>query len=404
MKNLNDLLSEGNLARLKGSLSLKPAPGADLAALVPSEGRSPDWNACLAAIPDLEWLAITPQDPVFHAEGDVWTHTKMVCESMLDGATWRAADARSRFILFMAALLHDIAKPATTVVEDSGQRIGQPGHSGRGAVDARVLLWRAGVEFEVREAVCRLIGVHQVPFFALKGDRSGRSPEFIVRRLSHEVDLVHLAALAEADMRGRSFHDQASVLDDIELFRELAREEGCYGQPRAFADDFTRLRYFNGEALDPDSSYHRLPGSEVIVMSGLPASGKDHWVSRHAKDLPVVSFDDARHELGLRHGENDGQAAHFAVDKAKSLLRRREPFVWNATHLSRQMRAKTLDLLHAYHAHTTLVYLEQPERVLLDRNRRRDSTLPNAALLRMLHRWEVALPSEVHVLRTEVKT
>jgi predicted kinase len=402
MKTLQELLKEENLARLKGSLSLKPAAGADLAALVPADGRSPDWTACLTAIPDLERLTLTPQDPVFHAEGDVWTHTKMVCESMLDSPTWREADARSRFILFMAALLHDIAKPATTVVEDGGKRIGQPGHSSRGAVDARVLLWRAGVDFDVREAVCRLIAVHQVPFFALKGDRSGRSPEYIVRRLSHEVDLMHLAALAEADMRGRRFHDQASVLDDIELFRELAREEDCYGRPRSFADEFTRLRYFNGEALDPDSAYHRTPGSEVIVMSGLPASGKDHWVSRHARDLPVVSFDDAREELGLRHGQNDGQAAHFAVDKAKSLLRRHEPFVWNATHLSRQMRAKTLDLLHAYHARTTVVYLEQPERVLLERNRRRDSTLPNAALLKMLHRWEVALPSEAHALRVEL--
>jgi predicted kinase len=402
MKTLKELLSEENLAQLKGSLSLKPAPGIDLAALVPAEGSSPDWEACLAAIPDLQRLALTPQDPVFHAEGDVWTHTKMVCEAMLDGPEWREADAAARFVLFMAALLHDIAKPATTVVEDGGRRIGQQGHSSRGAVDARVLLWRAGVGFEAREAICRLIAIHQVPFFALKGDRSGRSPEFIVRRLSHEVDLVHLAALAEADMRGRSFHDQASVLDDIELFRELAREEGCYGRRRTFADEFTRMRYFNGEALDPDSTYHRSPGSEVIVMSGLPASGKDHWVSRHARDLPVVSFDDAREELGLRHGQNDGQAAHFAVDKAKSLLRKHDPFVWNATHLSRQMRAKTLDLLHAYHARTTVVYLEQPERVLLDRNRRRDSTLPNAALLKMLHRWEVALPSEAHEVKYEV--
>ena len=42
--------------------------------------------------------------------------------------------------------------------------------------------------------------------------------------------------------------------------------------------------------------------------------------------LPVVSFDDARMELGLRHGENEGAAAHRAVDKARSLLRARQPF------------------------------------------------------------------------------
>lgn len=178
---------------------------------------------------DLHRLARTPQDPVHHAEGDVWTHTRMVVEAMLQTTTWQQAGASDRFVLFMAALLHDIAKPATTVVDPVSGRIGQPGHSARGVVDARVLLWRAGV-----------------PFFTFKANRAGHSPEFIVRKLSHEVDLVHLAALAEADMTGRQCADQVSVLDDIELFRELARQEGCYGQPRPFADEFTRMRYLSG--------------------------------------------------------------------------------------------------------------------------------------------------------------
>lgn len=302
---------------------------------------------------DLHRLARTPQDPVHHAEGDVWTHTRMVVEAMLQTTTWQQAGASDRFVLFMAALLHDIAKPATTVVDPVSGRIGQPGHSARGVVDARVLLWRAGVPFGQREAICRLIAVHQVPFFTFKANRAGHSPEFIVRKLSHEVDLVHLAALAEADMTGRQCADQVSVLDDIELFRELARQEGCYGQSRPFADEFTRMRYLSGEAL------------------------------------------------GLVHGCNDGRAVHFATDKARALLRQQAPFVWNATHLSRQMRAKTLDLLLAYHARATVVYLEQPEEVLLRRNRLRDSTLPNAAIGRMLHRWEVVLPSEAHEVRYE---
>lgn len=396
---MQELLSEQNLASLKGSNELRVAPGAQLDSLVPKEGQSPDWADCLEAIPDLRKLSRTPQDPVFHAEGDVWTHTQMVLEAMTGSDTWRQADAGRRFVLFMAALLHDIAKPATTTVDLVSGHIGQPGHSARGAVDARVLLWRAGVPFEQREAVCRLIAVHQVPFHVLRGNRAGHSPEFIVRKLSHEVNLVDLAALAEADMVGRHYHDKQNVLDDIELFRELAREEGCYGQPRPFADDFTRMRYFAGEGVHPDTVYHRTPRSEVIVMSGLPASGKDTWVTTHAKGLPVVSFDHAREELGLKHGQNEGQAAHFATDKAKDLLRRCEPFVWNATHLSRQSRQKTLDLLQAYQARITVVYLEQPEAVLLSRNSRRDTSLPNAAIGRMLHRWEVVLPSEAHEVR-----
>ena len=37
-----------------------------------------------------------------------------------------------------------------------------------------------------------------------------------------------------------------------------------------------------------------------------------------------------------------------SADRAKSLLREKQPFVWNSTHLSAQMRKKTLDLLYAY--------------------------------------------------------
>ena len=113
----------------------------------------------------------------------------------------------------------------------------------------------------------------------------------------------------------------------------------------------------------------------------------------------MVSFDDARTELGLRHGENEGAAAHRAVDKAKSLLRAKAAFVWNATHLSRQMRGKTLDLCLAYGAQVELVHLEASRSTLLARNSKRDTTLGNAALLGMVHRWEVPLPTEAHGLQ-----
>lgn len=110
----------------------------------------------------------------------------------------------------------------------------------------------------------------------------------------------------------------------------------------------------------------------------------------------MVSFDDAREALGLRHGQNEGAAAHYAIDQARALLRARRPFVWNATHLSAQMRKKTLDLLYAYDARVELVYLEQPEAEILRRNRQRDSSLRNQDIARMLFKWEVPVPSEAN--------
>lgn len=370
--------------------------------LVPAAGAEVDWKACLAAFPAMELLASCQQDPIFHAEGDVLTHTKLVVSEMVGCADYAKASADEQFILFYAALLHDIAKPGTTVVDPVTGHIGQPGHSRKGAVDARIALWDAGVPFALREEICRLINVHQVPFFALAGSRRGKSPEFIVRELSWQVSLPLLAALAEADMRGRICKDKQKVLDDIELFRELALEDGCYGAPRTFADSHTRVSYFRGADVHPDYALFQEPGSKVTVMCGLPASGKDTWVAKNRSGCPVVSFDDAREELGLRHGQNDGMAAHYAVDKAKDLLRRKAPFVWNATHLSQQMRDKTLNLLFAYNAEVELVYLEKPRSELLQRNSRRDTSLTNKALEAMTLKWELPTPVEAHAVRYEV--
>ena len=359
------------------------------------DGASYDWAACCEAFPRLHALEATPQNPRYHAEGNVGIHTRLVLDALLACDHFQAARGAHREALFLAALLHDLCKPETTVIDPVTGDIGQPGHSRRGAVDVRGLLWRAGVPFEQREAVCRLIAVHQVPFFAFDS-RRGESPEFIARRLSWSLDLADLVCLARADMRGRLCVDQQARLDDIALFEQLAREDGCWGMPRPAASAHTRLMYARGAAVHLDTPLFQPPGSPVTVLCGLPASGKDSWVARHGRGLDVVSFDDAKAELGLKHGENDGLAAHRAVDKAKVLLRRREPFIWNATHLSEQMRNKTLDLLYAYDADVRLVYLEVPSDTLFRRNARRDTTLKQKDLERMLHRWEVPLPWEAH--------
>ncbi len=370
----------------------------DMAAHVPAPGETPDWDWFLHAIPSLQLLEATPQDPYYHAEGNVWIHTRMVIEALMRGADYVEGSDDERFILFYAALLHDIAKPDTTVIDPDSGRIGQPGHSKRGAIDARILCWHAGVPFALREHLCRIITVHQLPFFALVGNKNGQSAEFLIRKLSHELDLRLLSAVAQADMEGRDFEKKADCLVDIELFRELARDEGCFGTPRRFADAHTQVAYFRGAGIVPDFAHHQNAGSHVTMMSGLPASGKNHWVAKHRAGLPVVSIDDARQELGLRHGANEGAVAHRAIDFAKEMLRKHAPFVWNTTHLSAQMRKKTLDLLYAYDAQVELVYLEQPPHVIFLRNHRRDTSLPNKAIERMLFKWEVPLPTEAHVV------
>lgn len=364
-------------------------------ALAPANGAKTDFQACLEAFPQLEQAEGVMQGR-YHREGDVWVHTQMVVEELLALPGYQALVRADQVKVFLAALLHDVAKCRTTVINPETGDIQHPGHSRKGAIDARIALWDAGAPFKVREAVCRMVSQHQTPFWAMGGSKRNIPPEFLVRSLSWQLDLRLLALLAEADIRGRVCDDTSPILDNIELFRELARDENCFGRPRDFVNAHTAVSYFRGAGVHPEYPLFQEEGSKVIVMSGPPASGKNTWVAKHHPSLPVVSFDDAREELGLKHGKNEGMVAHLALDKAKALLRAKAPFVWNATNLSEQMRARTLDLLFAYHAEVEVVYLERPRAELLSRNSKRDTTLNNKALQAMLYKWEPPLPTEAH--------
>jgi len=374
----------------------------DMLSLLPENGIVQNFESFIELFPTLKELETTPQDAYYHAEGDVWTHTKMVCQSLMTLPEYQQENYRDKFVMFYSALLHDISKPACTKFEEDG-RITSAGHSKRGAIDTRILLWKTGVPFDIREDIVNIIATHQVPFFAfadkpkIGSNKPLRTPEYIAHQLSWQLPLNLLINVATADMLGRTFKDKQSCLDDIELFKEVALEQNCYLQPKQFPDSTTRLEYFRSTgAISPDYPFFKEKGSEVIVLSGLPATGKNTWVENNAKGLEVLSFDDAKEALGLVQGDNVGKAVHMVTDRAKELLRKKEPFVWNATHLSSQMRNKTLDLLFNYNAHVTLVYLEAPEDEIKRRNTQRDTTLPNSKIDEMLFKWEVPLKLESH--------
>jgi hypothetical protein len=80
-------------------------------------------------------LARCPQDPVHHAEGDVAIHTRMVLEVLRDLPAWQDLPEEERRAVYVASLMHDIAKPATT--REEGGRITAKGHSRAGELMAR---------------------------------------------------------------------------------------------------------------------------------------------------------------------------------------------------------------------------------------------------------------------------
>jgi predicted kinase len=368
----------------------------------PPPGERPDWATLEAELPWLRALERCQQNPVHHGEGDVLIHTRRVCEALCALPDWSALDEPDRQILFCAALLHDLGKPATTRSGPDG-RLRSPGHAARGAREAR----RAIVELDpftpvlAREAVVALVRLHGLPPNILAASEPEAQRAAIAA--SYRVRCDQLALLAEADVRGRVADDVDRLLERVELFRVLCEELRCLRAPRPFASDAARVLYFCSER-DPDrpAPPGREPACEVVVLAGLPGSGKDRLAATELWSLPMVSLDRIRAETGIGPLDRQGRVADLARQRARDLLRAREPFVWNATNLTRQLRGRVIALMLQYGITVRVIYLEAPLPELLRRNRARvTGAVPESAVRHLLSRLELPDLSEAH--RVEIR-
>src|SRR5499427_4109101 len=167
-----------------------------------------DWDALHSEFQFVRDMRGCPQDPAYHAEGDVAIHTRMVCEALVENRRWRELAPAEREMVFVSSLLHDVGKPATTREENG--RITSRGHSKRGESMAREMLWRMGAPLQAREQVANLIRYHQIPFFLIDSQDARR--KLFTASQTARLDL--LALVAEADARGRICHDRRKMLDN----------------------------------------------------------------------------------------------------------------------------------------------------------------------------------------------
>lgn len=193
-------------------------------------------SAGLRFLADTEWLEHFPevhalvgtlQDPGWHPEGDVFTHTNHCLDALVSLPAWRAADAESKWVYSFAVLAHDFGKPATTRPEsrEGVMRIVSPGHEEAGGRLAESFLNRIGVQLSVRERVVPLVENHLAHLQATT-DRAVRR---LARRL-HPENIFGLAVVVTADQFGRPPRPRviSESLRDL-----LARAETLQVQNRA---------------------------------------------------------------------------------------------------------------------------------------------------------------------------
>ena len=332
----------------------------------------------------------TMQSPRWHGEGDVYTHTMMTCEALSSLPEYLELDGQRQQILYLAALLHDIGKTVTTTMVNGEWQ--SPHHTTTGSRLAREWLWKeCGLcgekeQVEVREAVCLLIRYHSLPPHAIDLDDARLRLHRMAANsmLTPFFSIKMLCILCKADMLGRRCDDQQQMLDQIALCEEMAKEEECLDGCFPFPSCHTRRLFLSGHNVWKQQELYDETWGEVVMLSGLPGTGKDTWIRHNLPNLPVISLDNIRRSLRVSPTDNQGTVANIARDQAKEYLRRHQPFVWNATNITLQMRESLVSLLETYHARVRIVYLETQWDTLLERNSQREHMVPIKVIEEML--------------------
>lgn len=249
--------------------ALSPHPAAGLRFL-----RDSGWLAHFPGIADIPGVE---QDPEWHPEGDVWTHTGHCLEALVRLPEWTAADPATRLILSLAVLLHDVGKATTThrEIRDGRERILSAGHETAALAPARAFLERTGFAETVASRVLPLVAQHM----AHLGEPTPRAVRRLANRLA-PATIRELCTVMTADSQGRPPRPRG-VPPTVAALQSAAE---ALAVAEAAPRPLVLGRHLQELGLAPGPIYGSLLGAAFDAQlegafSDLP--GGLHWVRRH---------------------------------------------------------------------------------------------------------------------------
>ena len=238
----------------------------------------------------------------YHLEGDVWTHTMMVCKQA----------ENMPYEVQIAALLHDIGKPSTRKLNPKNGRVAFFNHDAVSAFMSLEILNREelGLDNKQKADIFNLIALHTQVY------------KLGAKKLAAigNINLVgNLLLLGKADHEGR-FHSHEGA--EIPTFDEMLGE-------------YQASRYID-------------VSKEVHILCGLPASGKSTWAISD-NNIPTVISRDAFIEFwgkGSTYNEKWKSVNQRAVDNCIADHFKQcssdERVIVDMTHMSKKSRKRSL--------------------------------------------------------------
>ncbi|MFB2584991.1 CCA tRNA nucleotidyltransferase [Herbiconiux liukaitaii] len=165
-------------------------------------------------IPEIPALQLESDE--HHHHKDVYQHSLTVLEQAIDLEKSRETSPSPDLVLRLAALLHDIGKPATKRNEPGGQ-VSFHHHDVVGAKLARKRLRALRFDNDTIAAVSRLIELHLRFFGYTDGAWTDSAVRRYVRDAGDQLERLHILTRADVTTRNRRKADQLSfAYDDLE--------------------------------------------------------------------------------------------------------------------------------------------------------------------------------------------
>lgn len=343
-----------------------------------------------------------PQDVLYHAEGDVWTHTMMVLANVENRVG--NLEGRPEGLMRLTAMFHDSAKPECTVHEwcdtEKRMRVRQPNHARKGMEKAWRWMIDAGEDVHMARELSGLVFWHQRPSHMVdQKNVEARISRFVAEGGRWD----RLLALCESDQTGRispNVEEGMIALGLVQLDVERLSENMGYDLMRGEAPDSGEWRMRMGESWNGDPFYAP-PDEEknvLTIMSGLPGSGKSTWVRENAGDAVVISLDQIRSEFARykRNQEYEGKCYQEAVKRLREALAAKRDVIWDACCLDERSRNKAQRLGRDYGSNLRVISIDEPYAVCARRNADREHPVPKDAMEKMAASREMVLSTEGH--------
>ena len=199
--------------------------------------------------PEVKALIGIEQDPKFHPEGDVWTHTMEV----LDRAARYRYKTKNPYAFMLLALTHDFGKAVTTEVVNG--RIHAYDHETEGLPAIETFLRRITNESEVISYVLNMVPLHMKPNVVAASKSAVKVTNRMFDRAAAPEDLIYFAMSDKPVMSG----DNPFTGDPEFLFERYELYEEMMSRPYVTGNDLIEKGLEPGEYFSDVLAYaHKL--------------------------------------------------------------------------------------------------------------------------------------------------